>query len=127
ELIHQMKGLMVPLIVEHLRWIPLPRIEGSNDTYDYWFDNVVFSAPDLIPDKIHVRMVSEGDFDVNALSTDNFATLVRLSEEGIRTTLKDVHFWFRRKAFPRTEDSGYATVDFTGDGAKLDIVLAVTN
>lgn len=127
ELIHQMKGLVVPLIVEHLRWIPLPRIEGSNDTYDYWFDNVVFSAPDLIPDKIHVRMVSEGDFDLNALSTDNFATLVRLSEEGIRTTLKDVHFWFRRKSFPRTEDSGYATVDFTGDGAKLDIVLAVTN
>jgi len=125
ELVNQMKGLLVPLLKEHLRWVPLPRIEGSNETYDYWFDNVVFSAPDLVPDKIHVRMFTEGDFDINKLETDNFVTLIKFSEEGIKTTLKDVHFWFKRKTFPRVEDSGIATAEFTGDGIKMDIIIAV--
>jgi hypothetical protein len=125
ELINQMKALIVPLLKEHLRWVPLPRIEGSNETYDYWFDNVVFSAPDLVPDRIHIRMFTEGDFALNNLETENFVTLLKLSEEGIKTTLKDVHFWFRRKSFPKVEDSGMATAEFTGDGIKIDIVIAV--
>lgn len=126
ELINQLRGLVVPLLTEHLRWVPLPLIEGSNDTYDYWFDNIVFCAPTLVPDQIHVRMVSEGDIDVQDLKAEHFESLIRLNARGIKTTIKDVEFWFRRKSFPTTEDHGYATMEVLGDGATVDIVLGVT-
>jgi len=126
ELLGEMRRLLVPLITEQMKWVPLPRIEGSNETYDYWFDDVVFSAPDLVPDQVHIRMASEGDFDVKNLQTDNFKTFIRVSAEGIKTTLKDIQFWFRRKSFPRTEDTGYATLDITGDGIKLDLIISVS-
>jgi hypothetical protein len=126
ELINQMKGLLVPLLVEHLRWIPLPLVEGSNDNYDYWFDHIVFSAPELVPDQIHVKMGSEGDVLLNELQTSNFETFIHFSARGIKTTLKDVEFWFRHKTFPVTEDHGYATVELQGDGASVDITLGVT-
>lgn len=127
ELLNEMKALIVPLLIEQLKWVPLPRIQGSNETYDYWFDNVVFSAPDLVPDQIHIRLASEGDFDVKNLQTDNFRTFIRVSAEGIKTTLNDVQFWFRRKTFPKTEDTGFATLDITqGNGIKVDLIISVS-
>jgi len=127
ELLNEMKSLIVPLLIEQLKWVPLPRIQGSNETYDYWFDNVVFSAPDLVPDQIHIRLASEGDFDVKNLQTDNFRTFIRVSAEGIKTTLNDVQFWFRRNTFPKTEDTGFATLDITqGNGIKVDLIISVS-
>lgn len=126
ELINQLKGLVVPLLTEHLGWVPLPLVEGSNDSYDYWFDNIVFCAPTLVPDQIHVRMASEGDVDLKDLQAQNFESLIHLCARGIKTTIKDVEFWFRRKSFPTTEDHGYATMEVLGDGATVDIVLGVS-
>jgi ElaB/YqjD/DUF883 family membrane-anchored ribosome-binding protein len=74
ELIRQMKGLLVPLLQHHLKYVPLGRIEGSDETYDYWFDNIVFAAGDLIPDQVHVMLHSEGDVNVPQLETQDFGT-----------------------------------------------------
>jgi hypothetical protein len=124
ELVSQLKSLMVPLLSEHLRDVPIPRITGSNDKYDYWIDNLAFSVGDLLPDQMHMHVDADSDIDVQHLSTQRLVTRMVLSARGIRTVMKDIHFWFNRKSFPRTEDEGFATVEMAGDrGASVLIQL----
>lgn len=123
DLVQQLKGLMIPLLTEHLKDIPVPRITGSNDTYDYEIDNLRFSAGELLPNQIHLHMEGDGDFDVQHLSTNKFVTRIVLTAENIQTNMQDIQFWFRRKSIPRTEDEGLADVEITGEGAKVLIMM----
>lgn len=123
DLVQQLKGLMIPLLTEHLKDIPVPRITGSNDTYDYEIDNLSFSAGELLPSQIHLHIEGDGDFDVQHLSTNKFVTRIVLTAENIQTNMQDIQFWFKRKSIPRTEDEGLADVEITGEGAKVLIMM----
>jgi len=123
DLVQQLKGLMIPLLTEHLKDIPVPRITGSNDTYDYEIDNLRFSAGELLPNQIHLHLEGDGDFDVHHLSTNKFVTRIVLTAENIQTNMQDIQFWFKRKTIPRTEDEGFADVEITGEGAKVLIMM----
>jgi hypothetical protein len=97
ELVSQLKTLMIPLLTEHLKEIPIPRITGSNDTYDYWIDNLTFSAGELLPNQLHVHVDTDADINVKTLSTQRSVTRILLTARGIRTTMRDIQFWFKRK------------------------------
>jgi hypothetical protein len=123
DLVQQLKGLLIPLLTEHLRDIPVPRITGSNDTYDYEIENLKFSVGELLPSQLHVHIEGDGDIDVQHLSTNKFVTRIVVTAENIQSTMQDIQFWFKRKSIPRTEDEGTADVELTGEGAKVLIMM----
>jgi len=121
ELIGQFRQYLIPLFHKYLEHIPLPPIQGSNDDYDFKFDNLNFSGGDILPDHIHLDINSQLDVNVPKLAADKFETKAVLKITDIRTKLEGVHFWFKRKSVPKISDEGIADVDLSGDGANLDI------
>lgn len=127
DLVNQLKGLLIPLLCEHLKYVPIPRVEGHNDTYDYWVDNINFSIGEILPDHIHFHIASDGEVNVQQLATENFVTRILITAHGIKTTMHNIKFWFRRKSFPKTEDEGWAEVAVGGKGVRVLIQLTFSS
>jgi len=124
EEMRQFKILMLSLLLEELKYIPLPRIEGSTDKYDYVVQNAHFYGYDLLPDHININWENRLDLNLKDIKTDVATSTLHVSMTNIKTHMRNVQFWFRKKAgLIRMEDSGLADVDIAGDGAGLYIDL----
>ncbi len=59
EELRQLKILLTSVLMEELKYIPVPKIEGSTDTYDFLLQNVMFYGYDLIPDHVLIKFESQ--------------------------------------------------------------------
>jgi len=125
DLMEQMRGYIVPLLLAQLENIPIPQISGSNPDVDWRVENLVFSGYDIIPDHVQIQLRSDVDFNVQKLEADKTYTRALISIKNIRVKLHDVHFWFKRKTMPRLHDEGIANLECAGEGANLQILLRV--
>jgi len=115
----QLKNLLVPVIASQLKHIPIARIDGETDKWQFALEGIVFSAYDVLPDYLKLYFQTELKVDLKQASTDTARAFLRLEVNNIRAHLKDLHFAYRRKVFPTIEDEGWADVDLGGKGLSL--------
>jgi len=125
QLLGNIRKVIVPVLADALKYIPIPRIADSNSKRDYVVENVVLCGYDVIPDNIYVHLESDSWVSLRELETDRSRTRLVLSLRNIRTEIKDVQFYINRKVFPQIEDSGRVTVRIGGKGANLTITFRV--
>jgi ElaB/YqjD/DUF883 family membrane-anchored ribosome-binding protein len=123
----QLKELFLPVIRDKLQNIPLPRIEGSNDTYDYWIDDMKLDGTGLLPEHFHMRVVNDVKMDANESDKDKIMTKIHLNIDNIRMAFKDMKFYYNRKTIPKIEDSGTANIELAGDGLQFKLTWKVTS
>jgi hypothetical protein len=107
ESLAQFKKLLLPILQEGLANIPLPSISGSNDTYDWRLENIVFDSRGLLPERFHLRFVSDLDLDSHSVE-NKFFTEIHLKMTDIDMAFKNIKFYYYRKSIPSIEDSGIA-------------------
>lgn len=117
----EMKDIIAPIIIDQLENVPVPRIEGSDETYDYVIDNVVFSAKDVLPDNIQIKSKTKSKIGIQQSVSDKPQALLKITVKHITTQLRNVKFFFKRKSFPRLSDEGTVDVDVKGKGASLKL------
>jgi hypothetical protein len=81
----QLRDVFVPLLIEQLHYIPIPIIQGSNARYDWTFENIVFSAYDILPE--HIFLDTETHTNFKPLSDYQHETIEKTLESGGRSTL----------------------------------------
>jgi hypothetical protein len=124
EELRQFKILLTSLILEELKYIPIPKLEGSTDTYDFCIQNAHFYGYDLLPDHIQVKWESNLDLNLRDVTADKARSTLTIKVTHIKTHMRNVLFWFRKKSgLIRMEDSGVCDVDLAGDGANIYIEL----
>jgi hypothetical protein len=119
ESIKQLKEIVLPMIIERLQNVPLPKIEGSNDTYDYYLESMTFNGSDILPDHFHLKILSDLDIGTVDSADNEVSALIDLRVDNIRMSFDGMKFFYKRKAFPRIEDHGICNVDIAGDGLLL--------
>lgn len=122
EVVRQLKFLVLPILRENLAYIPLPRIEGSNEKMDFWVENVILATSDILPDNVKIDVRSKTLLNRPGM-TGAANTLVRLSLDNVLVNLKDVRFWYRKKTFPKMTDEGFVDVFITGSGIRVCLDL----
>jgi hypothetical protein len=122
EVVRQLKFLVLPILRENLAYIPLPRIEGSNEKMDFWVENVILATSDILPDNVKIDVRSKTLLNRPGM-TGAANTLVRLSLDNVLVNLKDVRFWYRKKTFPKMTDEGFVDVFITGSGIRVRLDL----
>jgi len=111
-------------MIEELKHFPIPKIEGSTETYDYRFEDMRLTAVDLLPESLHIKSESDVIVNMEQLHTDKAKTNVTIIASKLKTRLENVKFWFRRKGtLIDLEDDGYAGVALKGDGTTITIQL----
>jgi len=125
QILGNIRRVIVPVLADALKYIPIPRIEDFNEKRDYVIDNLVICGYDVIPDNIFVHLESDSWVSVRELETQRSSTRLVLSLRNLRTEIKDIKFNYTRKQFPKMEESGLATLRIGGQGATLTITFQV--
>jgi len=126
DLMKDLQSFIVPLFLAQLDNIPLPPVDGSNQDYDYHFDNMVLHGQEIVPDMVRIHSQSDTQMNVRDLHADHANTRVFLQIASIQMKISDIHFTFTRKTFPKMSDQGTANVRVEGDqGFSLKLELKV--
>jgi hypothetical protein len=125
EMLGKLREVIVPVLAESLKYIPLPKIEDSNESRDYWVDNIVLCGYDIIPDNVRFQIQSDSQLSLRDAKTQHSDTRLVITLAKIRTELKNLEFFYHKKTFPELTEQGRATVRIGGAGATLKLVFAV--
>jgi len=125
EMLGKLRSVIVPVLAETLKYIPIPRIEDSNDNRDYWFDNIILCGYDVIPNNIRFQIESDSEVSLRDVETQKSSTKMIITLKEIRTELKNMDFFYHKKTFPEMTEQGRVTLRLTGDGATLKMIFQV--
>jgi len=125
EMLGKLRSVIVPVLAESFKYIPIPRIEYSDENRHYWVDNIVLCGYDVIPENVRFQIESDTEISIRDIETKSSYTTLIITLQHIRTELKNLEFYYKRKTFPELTDSGRVTVCLGGNGATLTIIFRV--
>jgi len=125
QVLGNIRKVIVPVLADAFKYIPIPRFEDSNYKREYVIENLVLCGYDIIPDNIFVHLESDSWISVRELETQLSHTRLVISLKNLRTEIKDIKFYYKRKQFPKMEESGMASLRIGGRGASLTITFRV--
>jgi len=125
DMLSKLQSVLLPILAESLKYIPIPRIESSDSWRDFTLDNIVLCGYDIIPENIHLHLESDTDLSLKDIESKGSKTNLVIRLDKFRTELKDMKFYYKKKSFPELMDSGLVTFRIAGDGATLQMVFTV--
>jgi hypothetical protein len=125
DMLSKLQSVLLPILAESLKYIPMPRIEISDSWRDFTLDNIVLCGYDIIPENIHLHLESDTDLSLKDIESKGSYTHLVIRLDKFRTELKDMKFFYKKKSFPELMDSGLVTFRIAGDGATLQMVFTV--
>jgi len=125
EMLGKLRSVIVPVLAESLKYIPIPRVEDYNENRDYWVDNIVLCGYDVVPENVRFQIESDSEVSLRDIEMSKSYTKLIVTLKEIRTELKNLEFYYKKKTFPEMKEQGRVTLRLTGDGATLQMVFRV--
>jgi hypothetical protein len=97
EELNQFKILITSLILEELKYIPVPEMRGATDEYEFRIYNAHFYGFDLLPEHVVVKFEAGADLNLKDISTRAQSQLTIIVSK-IKCHMRNVNFWFRKKS-----------------------------
>jgi len=119
DMLSKLQTSLLPVLVDALKYIPLPKISSSNHHRDFWIDNVVLCSYDIIPQNLKFHLEADSEISLPDIESKGTRTHLVIKLDKLLTELKDMEFYYRKKTFPELEDHGRVTFRITGNGANL--------
>jgi hypothetical protein len=119
DLLSKLQSVLLPILVDALKYIPVPKIASSDHDREFWLDKVVLCSYDIIPQNIKFHLQADSEISLPDIETKGTRTHLVIKLEKLLTELKDMEFYYRKKTFPELEDHGRVTFRIKGNGAKL--------
>ncbi|RIA97123.1 hypothetical protein C1645_871601 [Glomus cerebriforme] len=94
ELIKDFRKIL-PIVGERLKYLPLPRIENSDEEYDYVFDNIVLYLAEIVPS--HLRMNFSTDINLGVDEKDILQNTAYIEISKINADARNIAFYYKKK------------------------------
>jgi len=122
EALAEMKGLIISVLLEHLREIPIPKIEGSTPKYKYSIEDMVFYGYDIVPEQVRVNLETRADVIPMEMTTnDTLHSVLTFKLKNLKSHLRNLRFSFQRLKIPKIHDQGLLDFDIFGEDNKISI------
>lgn len=131
QLVQDSINVFIPMIIQGVQHLPVPRLEVSTPDLDLLLENVVLEPGTTVnhssffPYKLHVS--TQSDIEVRkglSQTTSSMTTLLRVKVAGLSIAAADVGYWVRLHwGLLRTMDEGL--VSFNLDERGMDIALDI--
>jgi hypothetical protein len=109
------------LLITEFQYVPLPRIEFSDEDMAVILDDMVVSSSEILPDKLIFRASTTNKLATN--EENRSENLLEVYLDQVRFSMEDFYFWFDKKTFPSMTDEGRADLAVLDQGVKLHLVL----
>ncbi|KAJ3046209.1 hypothetical protein HDV00_000021 [Rhizophlyctis rosea] len=125
-LLNDFANVVLPAVMDQIRYIPIPRIEHSNEDFFLAVESVLLTSETFLPDAVDVKLKHAARVAFRPKPVSNLKHRLALNLQGIHAKIEDIPFYYRRKTgFPKFKDYGVADVTIGGRGIntlmKLDV------
>ena len=115
---------ILPQLIKHIGFVPVPRIEYSDPMVDLVIENLNVDPANIIPNLIEIDAHHYHKMSAFKSIKDNHRGSVKLLLSQIQTDLRDVSWAInKKKGFPSLKDSGLADVFLGGSGLTVSVTL----
>jgi hypothetical protein len=121
----KLQTVLIPVLADTFQKIHIPRIESSDPKLDFWVDNIVLCGYDILPDNIKFHVERDTELSIREFDTRGSHTRLVIHLDKLRTEVKNIQFYFKRKSFPALSDSGLVTFRIPENGAHLGIYFTI--
>ncbi|KAA1478008.1 hypothetical protein DENSPDRAFT_867808 [Dentipellis sp. KUC8613] len=124
ELWMDIRKVILPALVDQVGYIPIPRVEYTDDSLDLVVENLTLQGRNLFPNIISVEAHNYFKFSpYNAIKDENHHQFT-LTFGQMQADMRDVAFYFKKKSgIPKLSDSGLADVLLGGHGLTATVHL----
>jgi len=127
DILGRLQDVLLPVLADALKYIPIPRIQSSDSKSEFWLDNIVICSYDIIPENIRFHLETDSEVSLRDLEQKTTNTHLVVHLDHLLTELKDVEFYYKKKSIPPFEEGpGRVTFREKGKGARLTLVYNVT-
>lgn len=124
ELWADIRHVILPQLIDKAGYIPIPRAEYTDQSWDFVVENMALSGQNLFPNIVTIEARNYVKFSPHAGISDQTQHNFTIKLSQIQTDLRDVRFYFNKKTgFPKVKDSGIADVLIGGNGITTTIHL----
>jgi len=128
ELWQDIRQTILPSIVDALGYIPIPRVEYTDDSLDLVLENLALSGRNVFPNLVSVDAHNYIKFSPYSTIGDEQHHEFTLTLGQIQADLRDVAFYYHKKTgMPKMSDSGLADVLLGGTGLTITARLATAH
>jgi hypothetical protein len=125
ELWMDLRKVIIPTLVEKVGYIPIPRIEYTDDTLDLVVENLALTGRNLFPNFVSFEAQNYMKFSPYNTLEDKSHHEFTLTLGQMQADMRDVAFFYRKKTgIPKLSDSGLADVLLGGEGLTATIHLS---
>ena len=120
ELWYDIRKTILPAVIDKVGYVPIPRVEYTDDTLDLVLENLTLSGRNLFPNVVTLESHNFVKFSpYNTIKDDQHHEIV-LHFGQIQADMRDVAFYFHKKTgIPKIKDSGIADVILGGEGLSV--------
>ncbi|TFK35771.1 hypothetical protein BDQ12DRAFT_307288 [Crucibulum laeve] len=124
DLWNDIRKVILPQLIEKVGYIPIPRIEYTDDALDLVVENLTLSGRNLFPNIVSLDAHNYVKFSpYDAIKDDNHFKMT-IGLEQMQADMRDVAFYYRKKTgIPKMSDSGLADVLLGGEGLSATVTL----
>ncbi|KAI9671435.1 MAG: hypothetical protein M1831_004344 [Alyxoria varia] len=116
HLVKDLSSVILPAIFEHVRYVPIPRIEYSDNMADAVIENLIIEGDNLAPNVFEFSTDNYFRWGRKQLNNSN-KNKVMMSVSGIQMDLRDVSYYIKKKqGFPSITDKGVMDIFLGGTG-----------
>ncbi|KAL6299451.1 hypothetical protein BKA93DRAFT_588333 [Sparassis latifolia] len=125
ELWMDIRKVILPGIIDHVGYLPIPRIEYTDDSLDLVVENLALKGRNLFPNIVSMEAHNFLKFSPYDAIQDESHHEFTLTFGQIQADMRDVAFYFKKKTGIKLSDSGLADVLLGGEG--LTVTAHVTS
>jgi len=125
DMLVKLQHVLIPVLAETFKKIQIPRIENSDKRLDFWVDNIVLCGYDIFPDNIKFHIERDSELSIRETEPKGSHTRLIMHLDKLRTEIKNIEFYFKRKTFPSLSDSGVVTFRIPENGAHLGLFFTI--
>lgn len=115
---------VIPVLTTQLQYLPLPRIESSDDEYDFAIDNMVLHLPEILPSHAHLSLTSDINLDRESTSLIKNYAFFEVSK--IRADARNIAFYYKKKkGVINMNDLGLVDFSIPNNGLRFYLKLLV--
>ncbi|TFK24361.1 hypothetical protein FA15DRAFT_680768 [Coprinopsis marcescibilis] len=127
ELWNDIRKVILPQLIQKVGYIPIPRIEYTDESLDLVIENLTLQGRNLFPNIVSFDIHNHVRFSPYDAIPDEGHHKITFTLQHIQADMRDVAFYYRKKTgIPKMKDSGLADVLISGEGVNAHVTLVST-
>ncbi|CCM06183.1 uncharacterized protein FIBRA_08425 [Fibroporia radiculosa] len=119
------RKVILPSIIDRVGYVPIPRVEYTDESLDLVIENLALSGRNLFPNIVAMEAHNYLKFSPYNAISDEGQHEFTFTFSQIQADMRDVAFYFNKKnGFPKISDSGIADVLMGGEGLTVTAHIA---